>query len=74
MLTFKTRLKAIFIYGYRPGWKEFLIHWVQSAIVFTMPNSLLYTLYQFWKNNLKLSFSLPGIYFQKIFKNFIITS
>lgn len=74
MLTFKTRLKAIFIYGYRPGLKEFLIHWAQSAIVFMLPNSALYTLYQFWKNNLKLSINMRNLYFQRIYRNFTATS
>lgn len=53
-LTFKTRLKAIFAYGYRPGIKEFFIHWLQSLVVFSLPNSILYVLFKLWKRRITL--------------------
>lgn len=53
-LTFRTRLKAIFFYGYRPEPKEFIIHWVQTITVFILPSSLLYALFKLWKENATL--------------------
>lgn len=50
-LTFVTRLKAMLIYGYRPGVKEFFVHWAQTFTVLILPNSLLYSLFKHWKNN-----------------------
>lgn len=71
-LTFLIRFKAILVYGYRPELKEFLIHWVQSVIVFTLPNSVLYTLFQFWKNNSNLSYNLKAYlrntFYQRVYK------
>ena len=58
-LTFITRLKALFVYGYRPGIKEFFIHWMQSIVVFTMPNSLLYAIFQLWKEHSSLPSLIP---------------
>lgn len=71
MLTFRTRLKAIMLYGYRPGFKEFLIHWMQSFIVLVLPNAILYPLFQIWKYGsisyyIKLFAGKPF----KIYKNF----
>lgn len=61
-LTFQTRLKAILLYGYRPGVKEFFIHWVQTFAVFILPNSILYGLFKLWKNHssLLVSTSIPN--------------
>lgn len=74
MLTFRTRLKAILLYGYRPGFKEFFIHWTQSFIVLILPNAILYPLFQIWKYGsifyyIKLFAGKPF----KMYKNFATT-
>lgn len=57
-LTFVTRMKAVLVYGYRPGIKEFFIHWAQTFAVFILPSSLLYSLFKLWKEGI----SLPSVF------------
>lgn len=50
-LTFFTRIKAVLSYKYRPTFQSLLIHWLQSLIVFSLPNIFLYKIFQLWKHS-----------------------
>lgn len=68
-LTFRTRLRAIFLYGYRPGLKEFLVHWSQAIVVYTLPNSLLYTLFKLWKHQSSILSVMPNV---NLYQDFLV--
>ena len=68
-LTFRTRLRAIFLYGYRPGLKEFLIHWAQTFVVLVLPNSLLYKLFKLWKRQSSILSVIPNM---NLYKGFLV--
>ncbi len=65
-LTFYTRLKACLSYKYRPTLKSFLIHWLQSLVVFSFPNTFLYKVFQIWKDHNIAEIDLDNILFNPV--------
>lgn len=50
-LTYRIRLKALTKYGYTTGAWQLFVHFIQTFIVFAMPNRMLYGLFKVWKGD-----------------------
>ena len=57
-LTIKTRIKAIFKYGYKPTLTGVMITLAQSMVVFLMPESWIFPVYKFIRNPRSFSVKL----------------
>ena len=51
LLTLKVRIKAILEYGYKANPFDILINSLQAAIVFTLPENIIYKIFQIFKGN-----------------------
>jgi len=61
LLTLLSRIRAVFLYGYRPATSGIIITFIQTLIVLILPQKMVLYLYKNLRNGPKITLQIPSI-------------